>query len=393
MFFANSFSKANHRRSRGRRQLRVEQLQDRLCPSLTLTQAGMDQGFSLSTFATDFPVATGVGPIGIAFPEEGGVLVGDYAGNVRLFPTDTDGQTALHVPPAQDYGFANATGMGRSGERIYMNQATNSRVVEINPDGTFNQVVVTIPNPVANNLTGMAVNPVSGHLFVSVPTTTGSFNEIVNVDPLAKTFTVFLSETFTDGLAFDRQGRVLYAATSADSTITGYDVETASVVFGPVSIQGGPDGLAVGQGRLNHKLLVNNNNGTVVELDTRTLTQTVIATGGSRGDLAYADPNDDSVLLTQTDLVMRLTPPHGGTASASVPFFIFTEPLPAASAKETALNGSRAGESPLSPLGTGLNLPGARQAKDAFFTARASHTGQASTPDFSQLDFHWRPLV
>ena len=80
------------------RSLILEPLEGRLCPVLTLTTAGMAAGFSISTFVTDIsPTPTGYGPSGIAFPNSGGVLVsGDAAGNVRWFPSDTDGQSAAY---------------------------------------------------------------------------------------------------------------------------------------------------------------------------------------------------------------------------------------------------------------------------------------------------------
>ena len=56
-----------------------------------LTLAGTTAGFTLSQFADEFPT-TGIccGPLGIAFPTSGGVMVSDYPGNVRVFATDAD---------------------------------------------------------------------------------------------------------------------------------------------------------------------------------------------------------------------------------------------------------------------------------------------------------------
>ncbi len=82
---------------------------------LTLTPAGTALGLGLTTFATGFPNAFNVGPLGIAFPNAGGVLVSDYPGNVRLFPTDTNGQNAASVPVAQNYGQSNALGLANDG--------------------------------------------------------------------------------------------------------------------------------------------------------------------------------------------------------------------------------------------------------------------------------------
>jgi hypothetical protein len=288
--------------------------------ALMLTPAGQAAGFTLSTFATGFPVAQGVGPIGIAFPATGGVLVSDYPGNVRLFPTDTDGQSAGSVPVSQNYGLANATGMAQVFGNVYMNQAGNARVIQTNGDGTFLRVLTNIPGAV--NLTGMTVRPGDGHLFVSEPTTTGGPNQVLDIDPHTGTTRVFLSGgTFTDGLAFSPDGSVLYAATNSNS-VTGFNARTGAVVFGPVFISGGPDSIVLGTGSLLGDLFVNTNDGRVVELNLATLAQTDIASGGTRGDLVYVDPHDGSLLGTQLDSVYRLSAPPGGgffLATATVP--------------------------------------------------------------------------
>ena len=91
-------SGAGRSRGRGRRFL-VEELEPRQLLTLTLTAAGQAAGFGLSTFATGFPSSGGIGPGGVGFPASGGVLVSDALGNVRLFPSDTDGQDAATVPP------------------------------------------------------------------------------------------------------------------------------------------------------------------------------------------------------------------------------------------------------------------------------------------------------
>ncbi len=243
----------------------------------------------------------------------GGVLVSEYSGDVFLFQTDSDGQTASGASVAQSFGFANATGMAQVGSNIYMNQATNSNVVQLNANGGFEQLIQHIPNPVANNLTGIAVNPAYGHLFVSTPTTPGSFNEIIEIDPVAKTSSVFASGIFTDGLAFSPDASVLYAATASNS-ITAFDALSGSVILGPISVNGGPDGIAVGTGSLAGNLFINTNDGEIIDLNLATLSQTVIATGGSRGDLLYVDPTNDTLLVTQTDSIFRLGAPSGGSA-------------------------------------------------------------------------------
>src|SRR5437773_12232628 len=89
--------------------------------AMMLTGAGTAEGFTLSTFATNFPTSGGVGPMGIAFPTSGGVLVSDGAEHVRLFPTDGDGQNAASFAAvAIDNG-----GMAKAGGLIYEGQFHN----------------------------------------------------------------------------------------------------------------------------------------------------------------------------------------------------------------------------------------------------------------------------
>src|SRR5437867_1555106 len=71
------------------------------------------------------------------------------------------------------------------------------------------------------------------------------------------------------------------------------------------------DGVTLGFGSLAGQIFVNTNTGTVIDVNLATKTQTLIVTGGSRGDLVTADP-DGSLLFTQTSDIWRLTPGPGG---------------------------------------------------------------------------------
>jgi hypothetical protein len=70
--------------------------------TMTLTPTGSAL-FTKSTFADNFPNTFNIGPLGIAFPTSGGVMVSDLQGNVRVFTTDTNNQNAAAVPVAQNY--------------------------------------------------------------------------------------------------------------------------------------------------------------------------------------------------------------------------------------------------------------------------------------------------
>jgi hypothetical protein len=272
---------------------------------LTLTPAGVAQGLSLTTFASGFPNSGGEGPLGIAFPSTGGVLVTDNPGNIRLFPTDTDGQNAASVPVTHNYGSVNAVGLAQVGGAIYMTQYAAGAVVQINNDGTFNQTIVTG----FSNVDGIAASPLTGHLFISA-----SGNGIIyDVNPGAKTATPF-ENVVSDGLSVSPDGTTLYAAIVAGALsghIIGYNIATKAQVYDSGPIPGGIDGTAAGTGSFAGFIFANTNSGTVYEVTLGSNpVATLIASGGSRGDFVSVDPSTNTLLLTQTDSIVRL---HGAS--------------------------------------------------------------------------------
>jgi hypothetical protein len=269
---------------------------------MVITAAGMEQGLSLSTFASGFPDPFGVGPLGIAFGPGGTVLVTDDPGNLRIFPTDADGQNAANSPIAQNYGQTNANGLAQVGSNYYMAQQSSGDVIQINSNGTLNQIVVAgMPRA-----TGIVADPTNGHLFVS---TLGN-NVIYDVDPIAKTKTAFLHQS-ADGLAISPDAKTLYTALSGQ--VLGFDIATKAQVFSSGSIAQ-VDGIAAGAGIFSNYLFVNTNSGKLYEIDLTTQAETLIGTGGSRGDFVTVDPTSDTLLVTQSDSILRL---HG--ASFGVP--------------------------------------------------------------------------
>lgn len=274
---------------------------------LTVTPAGAAQGFSLTTFATGFPTGDAnpgvAGPIGMAFTSSGGVLVSDLPGDVRLFATDTDGQTASSASSTGPiYGTAGALGIASLGGNFYMGRQGNgfgNSVVQINPDGTFVQTIVT-----GISARDVIADPFTGHLLVSSVGTT-----IWDVDPIANTKTPFLTTLDGDGLALSGDGLILYVA-GESGHIIGFNTQTKVQVFDSGLITG-VDGIALGAGTFAGEIFGNTNSGQVVEVDLlNPNNKTIIASGGSRGDFVVVDPNDNTLLLTQSDSILRL---HGGT--------------------------------------------------------------------------------
>jgi sugar lactone lactonase YvrE len=311
--------------------LQVSSVTKAVNPPMTLTPTAVSDGFSLSTFAINFPTnsneANGpAGPLGIAFSGSG-VLVTDAPGNIRLFPTDTDGQDASLVPALANYARNNALGLVEDGGNFYMAQQPDGDVAQVNPTtGAIIKTIASIQNP-----TGICVNPKTGHLIVS----SYQIGQVWDVDPTTGVTTLLLNQFF-DGVSTD--GTTLYGADAGDDHVIGYNLATKQQVFDSGVIAGDPDGTTLGSGKLAGNLFANTNGGTLIEINLTTDAQTVLADNGTRGDFVTVDPNNGTLLLTQTDSILRLTAPAGsgfGGGGGSSPV-----PLPAAAWQILVLLGS-----------------------------------------------------
>ena len=104
-------------------------------------------------------------------------------------------------------------------------------------------------------------------------------------------------------------------ASVASGHVLGFDTRTKSQVFDSGSIPGGVDGTAAGTGRFANELFVNTNSGTLYEINLTTGLQTLIASGGTRGDFVTVDTTTDTLMITQSDRMMRVS----GASFVSVP--------------------------------------------------------------------------
>lgn len=273
---------------------------------LALTPTAVSAGYKLTTFATGFPNNGSVGPLGIAVLDTGQVLTSDELGNVRLFPSDIDGQNAASINPAQNFGTDNTYGLATVNGVIYMGGGSARRVVRLNGDGTYNSTLANVPG------VALIVNPKNGHLFTSTALLGSS---VYDIDPTSGSVSTFLNGPIPDGLVLNADGSVLYLADRSTNHVLGYDTTTKSQVFDSGTIPGVPDGIAIGSGSIAGNMFVNTNGGSIYEINLTSGIQTLIASGGSRGDFVTPDPNG-TLLLTQTDRILRLTaPPPGGRFS------------------------------------------------------------------------------
>jgi len=282
--------------------------------AMMLTPTATAAGFTLSTFAFNFPFnGNGVGPVGIGFPSSGGVLVGDYATGNFYRLSDVDGHDISVTPiSAGGYGSSQISGLANSGGTMYVALQASNAVARITDNGTFVAAVASgFPNSGWGGLaTGLVTNPNNGHLFVSEPSSWGG-NPVSDLNPATGTFTTFVGASF-DGMTTD--GNVLYGADISQQRIRGFSLSSgnygAEVYDSPVI--SGLDGSALGTGSLAGNIFVNTNGGSLIEVNLATNAETVIGTGGSRGDFVSVDPYTGTLLLTQTDSILRLTPPAGG---------------------------------------------------------------------------------
>jgi len=281
---------------------------------LTLTQAGIAAGFSLSNFATNFPSLYNIGPLGNAFLSSGAVLVSSFTEAVYKFPTDTDGQIATAVPKIS---YSYSTGdIAQINSHIYMTTGSPSGVSEIDSSGKVIQFIAAVPDTY-----GMVADTTPGalfdHLLVMVDKSGSTPASIYDVDPVAKTATVAVTlPAGGDGIVFDPDSNTLYLALDGYGVV-GYNMSTKLKVFDSGQLPSAyatADGISLGNGDLRNELFINTNEGSIVEVPiTSPSTHTVIASGGTRGDFATVDSNNGTFLLSQTDRIVRLTPPLGGS--------------------------------------------------------------------------------
>lgn len=270
---------------------------------MTLTPAGVADGFTLTTFADGIPATpfSGVGPLGVAFTSTGSVMVASYdtAKNI-VFSSNSDGQHYLGAASSTST-YNGPAGLAIVGNNIYETIQGEGRVIQVDSQGDFVKDIKTgLSSP-----TGIVANPVNGHLFVS-----GVYADaVMDINPLGMTATLFSAVQF-DGLAITADGSTLYGA-NPNGHIQGYDTTTGQLVYDSGYIPGGIDGSALGYGTLAGNIFVNLNNGTLLEINLATNLQTVIGTGGSRGDFVQVAP-DGTLYITQSNEILHLTAGAGG---------------------------------------------------------------------------------
>jgi hypothetical protein len=176
-------------------------------------------------------------------------------------------------------------------------------ILRLNDNGTTAATVGSFP-------TATGITNDGTYLYADGGTATSG---LYRVDPSTGARTLIDNAPF-DGLVVDGSTNTLYG--ESNNHVLGFNLSSFAPVFDSGLVPNLPDGIAMGFGSLAGKMYINTNNGVVYEMDLTTKALTAIVTGGSRGDFVTPDPNG-SLLLTQTDNILRLTPGSGGSFAAT----------------------------------------------------------------------------
>ena len=254
------------------------------------------------TGATPFVTGSWCSPTGIAFDNTHSYVVNFCPSTLYRFPV-TGGD--ISSPEA-----SNANGLTHGlaiSNGHYYGLVSSQGVCSFDPSTLNRTLLATIPLP-----QDLAVDPLTGDLYVS-SFGSGIFR-VQNPDGGSPIVTHFVSSGTFDGIVMTADGSRIYVAAYSIQHVIGYD-RSANVVLDVNLSPHGPDGLAVATGNtmisnidVSNNVFVNSNDGTVERIDVNNGNAvTVVASGGSRGDLAKAGP-DGCFYVTQSDHAEKLIP-------------------------------------------------------------------------------------
>jgi hypothetical protein len=283
---------------------------------LTLTPAGVTDGFTLSTFVGGYSFGGGInyGPLAQGILPNGNVVTGSFGdGKIYVF-SDTDNQTLGSAISATPYTFTTGNpqwAMATAGGQVFGAQIQASPIMQFNNNGTFAPMgPVGSPVRSLNDNLGLWGNPVNGHLIAAAST------GLVDITPSTGAVRVITPGILPDGVTVSPDGTKVFAALGGN--VVEIDM-TSGAILATFNGQGrGPDGTGVLIGGLfNSDIVVNNNDGTVGLIDPTVGTETIIANLGTRGDFVSADTSNGTLFLSQLQAVDRLGCGPGCSISVS----------------------------------------------------------------------------
>jgi sugar lactone lactonase YvrE len=260
-------------------------------------------GFTSSLYATGFASSNstnGVGPVGVVLDSSGVLYVADNADG-ELYTVPAGGGVATPLAQDQLFGLAES-----SSGRLY-GATLGGTIYEV--DKTTGALIRDVVN--VGSAEGIGFDPLSGDLFVDATAN----NEIIRVSHLEDgqpvTTSVYATGAPLDGIDFGSDGK-LYAANTGAGIV--YSVSGTNqppphnlVVAAQLPV---PDGTAVGGTGGSQFLAVNENNGNIMMVNLATGAQSLIASGGTRGDFVTVG-SDGCLYATQSASIQRVTVSDG----------------------------------------------------------------------------------
>ena len=286
-----------------------------LTPAVAAADFTPAPGYAVADWATGFPTDEhAIGPVGLAV-EGRTIYVGSFpSGRIYGFDQDAGGVAgpAAELTGAPIAGQLAGIAIDRAG-RLYAALKAYGSIVELSRADGHVLRTVTSGLPCA---VGLAVDPLSGDLFVSQPCGTPGVKRVGQPSSSAATvsqYTLTGSDAI-DGIEFGADGTLYAASETAIHRVAGTNRADAGASAQIASIADG-DGIAVGASADPARppfLLVVTTRGTIERIDMtqQPATVTVVASGGSRGDLAVAG-SDGCLYATQSDRVVKLTSSDG----------------------------------------------------------------------------------
>ncbi len=260
-------------------------------------------GFASSLYATGFAssgISSGVGPVGLVMDSSGTLYVADNA-NGELYTVPAGGGVAKPLAQDQLFGLAES-----SSGRLY-GATLGGTIYEVSKTtGALIRDIVSV-----GSAEGIGFDPLSGDLFVDATAN----NEIIRVSHLEDgqpvTTSVYATGAPLDGIDFGSGGTMYVANTGAGIVYsvsgTNQPAPHNLVVAARLPV---PDGTAVGGTAGSQFLAVNENNGNVMMVNLTTGAQTLIASGGTRGDFVTVG-SDECLYATQSASIERVTSSDG----------------------------------------------------------------------------------
>lgn len=263
--------------------------------TLTLTAAGIADGFTLAPYFTT--PTNNYYDLANAFLSDGTLLGVDYAQSAILKLNDVNGQslgTALQIQPV-------------GGTPINTTRVNGVTYLAISGVGIFsvsNSLALT-PISVQGGITpvlGFWANTVTGDLICNCS------NGIDDINPTTGAVVHIASPPVADGVSVSENGQDVYVET--DGQIFGYNISNLAAItqiYDSGPLPGSPDGTAdIAGGPYANQLIVNNNDGSVGLLNTADNIETIIASGGTRGDFVTPDSSNGTLFLSEYDYTWRL---------------------------------------------------------------------------------------